>query len=69
MTELDDGDDELADASIGEHVERLETIIERLEDGEVSLERAAELRSEGEERLEALETALDLGEGEVIERS
>jgi ElaB/YqjD/DUF883 family membrane-anchored ribosome-binding protein len=39
-----------------------------LEDGEVSLERAKELREEGEELLAELRTDLDVGDGNVIER-
>lgn len=60
---------ETAEESIGERVERVETIVDRLEDGEVSLERAKELRDEGRELLAELEEALEVGDGEVIERS
>ncbi|MCU4744550.1 exodeoxyribonuclease VII small subunit [Halobacteria archaeon AArc-m2/3/4] len=56
-----------ADASISEKMDRLEEIISHLEDGEVSLERANELHSEGKELLEALEDELDLGAGEIVE--
>jgi exodeoxyribonuclease VII small subunit len=55
--------------SISERVERVEEIIETLEDGEVSLERANELRDEGEELLDGLRSALDVGEGEITERT
>jgi len=55
--------------SIGDTVERLETIIETLDTGEVSLERAQELHEEGQALLEDLEEMLDVGEGSVNERS
>lgn len=57
------------DASISDYVDRLETIIEQLEDGEVSLERAQELRTEGETLLDHLEETLDIGDGEILEQS
>jgi len=56
------------DTSISDKVDRVETIIETLEDGEVSLERAKALRDEGETLLEELRADLDVGEGEVSRR-
>lgn len=61
----DEATERPTDASISELTERLEEIIDRLEDGEVSLERAKELHSEGSTILEDLEAALDIGEGSV----
>jgi exodeoxyribonuclease VII small subunit len=58
-----------SDESITAQIERLEAIITELEDGDVSLERAQELHTEGERILKALEDKYDLGEGEIIERS
>lgn len=56
------------DGEIGEKMDRVREIIQQLEDGEVSLERAKELRDEGKEILSDVETDLDLGDGTVIER-
>jgi exodeoxyribonuclease VII small subunit len=53
---------------INEKVDRIETIIEQLEAGEVSLEEAQELRAEGKEILDKLEETLDVGDGEIIEQ-
>jgi exodeoxyribonuclease VII small subunit len=58
-----------SDESITAQIERLEAIITELEDGDVSLERAQQLHTEGEHILKALEDEYDLGEGEIIERS
>lgn len=55
------------DKSISETVDRVETIIETLEDGEVCLERAQELRQEGEQLLAELRRELDVGDGELVE--
>ena len=52
---------------ISDKVARIETIIEQLEDGEVSLEEAQELREEGKEVLTDLEETLEVGDGEIIE--
>jgi exodeoxyribonuclease VII small subunit len=54
--------------SIAEKTDRIESIIEQLEAGDVSLERATELKEEGDQLLEELETELDLGDGEVQEQ-
>lgn len=62
---MSDAPDVPTDASIGELTDRLERIIEQLEAGEVSLERAQELHAEGQVVLEQLEDALDIGEGSV----
>ena len=59
----------MTDNSIGDTVDRLETIIETLEAGEVSLERAQELHEEGQDLLADLEEMLDVGEGVVSETS
>lgn len=59
----------MTEKSIGEKTERLEEIIAQLEDGEISLERANELHAEGQELIEDLEGELEIGEGEVLERS
>ena len=53
---------------ISDKVDRIEAIIEQLEDGEVSLEEAQELREEGKEVLGELEETLDVGDGEIIEQ-
>ena len=52
---------------ISDKVDRIEAIIEQLEDGEVSLEEAQELRQEGKEILAELEETLAVGDGEIIE--
>lgn len=66
---MTDTTDDTADdpESIAEKRERVETIVERLERGDVSLERAKELRDEGRRLLAELEADLDLGEGTVTE--
>lgn len=64
MTEPRSIDDD-ATEQIAQKRERLETIIDQLEDGEVSLERAKELHTEGKELIQELETDLDLGDGAV----
>lgn len=53
---------------IGEKMARVREIIDQLEDGEVSLERARELRDEGKTLLADVEDDLDLGDASVIER-
>jgi len=55
--------------SIGEKTDRLEAIIEQLENGDVSLQRAKELHEEGKELLTELEAELDSGDGEIFESS
>jgi len=60
-------DDTPTSESIAAKTDRLEEIIAQLEDGEVSLERAQELRAEGEVLLKELDTELDIGKSEVTE--
>jgi Exonuclease VII small subunit. len=57
------------DDSIAAKTERLEAIVTQLENGDPSLEQAQQLHAEGESLLEELESELDLGDGEIIERS
>ena len=56
-----------SDTPVSDKVDRIEAIIEQLEDGEVSLEEAQELRAEGTELLGELEDTLAVGDGEIIE--
>lgn len=53
---------------ISDKVDRIEAIIEQLEDGEISLEEAQELRDEGKKILAELEETLAVGDGEIIEQ-
>jgi Exonuclease VII small subunit. len=53
---------------ISDKVDRVKTIIDQLEDGEVSLEEAQELREEGQKILAELEETLAVGDGEIIEQ-
>jgi len=55
--------------TIGEKTDRLESIIDQLENGDVSLEQAQELHEEGKDLLTELEAELDSGEGEIFEQS
>lgn len=55
------------DVDIGARIERLEEIAETLEDGDVGLQQAKDLREEADEHLEALRAALDVGDGDIIE--
>lgn len=52
---------------IGERIERLEAVAGTLEEGEVDLETAKELREEADDHLAALREELDVGDGEIIE--
>ena len=52
---------------IAETIDRLEEIAEMLEDGEVDLTTAKELREEADNHLEKLRDALDVGNGDIIE--
>ncbi len=56
-----------AEFDIADTVERLEEIAETLEDGEVDLATAKELREEADTLLKDLRGALDVGDGEIIE--
>jgi exodeoxyribonuclease VII small subunit len=53
---------------VSDKVDRVEAIIEQLEDGEISLEEAQELREEGKELLAELEETLAVGDGEIIKQ-
>jgi exodeoxyribonuclease VII small subunit len=68
MTETPSTADQPTDASITDKQDRLESIIDQLNDGEVSLNRAKKLRDEGQQLLDDLKHDLDLGDGEIIER-
>ena len=57
----------MTDTPITDRTDRLEEIIETLEDGDVSLERAKALHEEGQAILEELQAELDVGEGDVTE--
>lgn len=54
--------------SIEEKVDRVETIIDLLEEGDVSLARAQELHDEGHAIIDELRDELDVGDGTVVER-
>jgi len=58
----------MKDDTISEKTDRLETIIDQLEAGDVSLERANELHAEGTELLAELESELAVGDGEIVDR-
>ena len=71
---VDDGEERggesengVEDVDVGARIERLEEIAETLEDGEIGLERARDLREEADEHLVVLRNALDVGEGDIIE--
>lgn len=55
----------MKDTEIRTRKERVEEIIQTLEDGDVSIERAVELREEAQELLTELEEQLDVGDGSV----
>ena len=55
------------DVDIGGTIDRLEEIAETLEDGDVGLETAKELREEADEKLTMLRDTLDVGDGDIIE--
>lgn len=56
-----------SEGTISDKVERVEEIIEQIEDGDVSLERARDLHEEGHELLDELGSELELGDGTVEE--
>ncbi|MDQ2074536.1 exodeoxyribonuclease VII small subunit [Haloarcula sp. H-GB4] len=58
----------MKDETIADKTDRLEQIIQQLENGDVSLERANELHAEGTELIAELESELAVGDGEVIDR-
>jgi exodeoxyribonuclease VII small subunit len=55
------------DADISGKIDRLEDIAETLEDGDIGLEHAKELREEADQHLEVLRETLDVGDGDIIE--
>lgn len=54
-------------SGLGDRLDRLEEIAETLEDGEVGLDTAKELREEADDHLVAVREDLDVGNGEIIE--
>jgi len=58
----------MTDTDIADKTDRIEAIIEQLEAGDVSLDRATELKTEGDALLEELEAELDIGDSEVREQ-
>lgn len=56
-----------ADASIDDRIERIETIIDKLESGDPSLSEAATLRDEAHEHIETLREELAVSDGTVVE--
>lgn len=58
----------MTDDSIATKTDRIEAIIDQLENDDVPLHRATELHAEGKELLEELESELDLGDGTVTEQ-
>lgn len=52
---------------IGDCIDRLEEIAETLEEGEIGLETAKELREEADDHLIALRDKLDVSDGDIIE--
>jgi exodeoxyribonuclease VII small subunit len=58
----------MKDETIADKTDRFERIIEQLENGDVSLERANELHAEGTELIAELDSELAVGDGEVIDR-
>lgn len=55
------------DMEIGDRIDRLEEIAERLEEGEIGLETAKDLREEADDHLITLRDELDVGDGDIIE--
>lgn len=56
-----------SDLAMGDRIERLEEIAEILEEGEIGLETAKDLREEADDHLVALREELDVGDGDIIE--
>lgn len=52
---------------IQQRIDRLEEIAETLEEGEIDLATAKELREEADDHLQTLRQQLDVGDGEIIE--
>jgi exonuclease VII small subunit len=59
----------MGDTNIQERIDRLEAIAERLEQGEVDLATAKELREEADEHLEWLRSELEVESGTLVELS
>ena len=55
------------EVDIAGRIDRLEAIAETLENGEVDLTTAKELREKADNHLEKLRNALDVGDGNIIE--
>lgn len=55
------------DLTIQERVDRIETIVEQLEAGDLSLEEGASLYEEGQRHIETLREDLEMGEGTVVD--
>jgi exodeoxyribonuclease VII small subunit len=55
----------VSELEIKEGVEEVESIIERLEQGDVSLDEAVELRERGEEILSHLQSETEVSDGDV----
>ncbi|WP_248516272.1 exodeoxyribonuclease VII small subunit [Salinarchaeum laminariae] len=68
MTDTADPTTAAQPETIAEKRDRIETITEQLEDGEVSLERAKQLHEQGQTLIEDLRGDLDLGDGSVTVR-
>ncbi|MFC6954897.1 exodeoxyribonuclease VII small subunit [Halorubellus litoreus] len=56
------------EASISEKMDRVHEIIDTIEAGELSLERAKQLRDEGRAIIDSVGEDLDLGSGDVLEQ-
>lgn len=52
---------------IQQRIDRLEEIAETLEEGDINLATAKELREEADEHLQTLRQQLDVGDGDIIE--
>ena len=55
------------EVDITKRIDRLEEIAEALENGDIGLEHAKELREEADKHLETLGEQLDVGDGDIIE--
>lgn len=56
------------DTNINETLDRLETLIDTLETGNVSMSEADQLHEEGHQHIDELRTLLSQGDSEVIKR-
>lgn len=65
MTDEDPSPADYRDQPIDDNVDRIETIISQLENGDPSLSEAEQLRKEGEARIEALRQRLNVGDGDM----